>query len=208
MFSFATFLSLLFLVLTGLCSLTQAEETITTYQDPSLHSSLTTPFTAPSSKKTSLPLQRVRVTRRTTTAAETGDSVNYSSAEPTISPTYEPTMPTCICTFEPTSEPTFQPTFEPTFMPTFEPTHEPTPEPTGAPVVKEVDIHTGGIFSTEGARDAGIVALIIVSIALFLSILALLSQIYYIMYMRVKTKEEVPEPVVPEGGDVEAPLHT
>ena len=206
MFSFATFLSLLFLVLTGLCSLTLAEETITTYQDPSLHSPLTTPFTAPSSNKTSLPLQRVRVTRRTTTTSETGDSVDYSTPEPTTSPTYEPnTMPTCICTFESTSEPTFQPTFEPTYMPTFEPTHEPTSEPTGAPVVSEVDIHSGGIFSTEGARDAGIVALIIVSIALFLSIIALLSQIYHIMYTRVKEEELA---VAPEaGGDVEAPLH-
>ena len=194
MLSFATLFSLLFLILPGLCSaitVYQAEEAITTHQDPNLlppHliTTLTSPSSVALSSKKPSPLPRVRITRITT--AESG---GYTSP----SPTYEPSArPTCICTYEPT------------FMPTFEPTHEPSPEAAAVPVGSKIaTTHSGCIFTVDSAEKAGLLALIIISVAIFLSVVALLSH----RYTRVKTREEeAHEPVVPERSDVEAPLHT
>ena len=191
MLSFVTLSSLLFLIPSGLCSaitLTQTNEAITTHQDsnllpPPLLTSLTAPSSVAISHKKTSPLPRVRITRITTASADTG---GYTSS----SPTYEPSArPTCICTIEPT----------------YEPTQVPTSEPTAAPVGSKIaTTHSGGIFTIDSAEKAGLLALIIISVAIVLSVLAVLSH----RYTRVKTREEEPpEPVVPERSDVEAPLH-
>ena len=193
MLSFATLSSLLFLIPSGLCSaitLTQTNEAITTHQDPNLLpplllTSLTAPSSVARSHKKISPQPRVLITRITTATAKSGGNISSS-------PTYEPSArPTCICTFEPT------------FMPTYEPTPEPSHEAAVAPVGSKSDTtHSGGIFTIESAGKAGLLALIIISVAIFLSIVALLSH----RYTRVKTREEE-APVVPEKSDVEAPLH-
>ena len=135
------------------------------------------------------------------------EQVLAPTLEYTFGSTFEPTsQPTIHPSLNPTHEPTYEPTYQPTFEPTYAPTPEPSLEPTAAPVGSNDGIYSGSAFTIDSPKKAGLLALIIVSIIFSLSIIALLSQIYCIIYERVKTKEEEPEPLAGRG-DEEAPLY-
>ena len=135
------------------------------------------------------------------------EQVLAPTLEYTFGSTFEPTsQPIIHLSLNPTHEPTYEPTYQPTFEPTYTPTPEPSLEPTAAPVGSNDGIYSGSAFTIDSPKKAGLLALIIVSIIFSLSIIALLSQIYCIIYERVYTKEEEPEPLAGRG-DEEAPLY-
>ena len=75
---------------------------------------------------------------------------------------------------------------------TYEPTSEPTSEP-AIPSAEAIATHwytSGHIFGIHSAEDAGLLALIVISIFLFLCLLGVMSHYYYFFYKKVKTEEE------------------
>ena len=125
----------------------------------------------------------------------TSSPVSASLPHPKVNPVH--------VTYTPTPEPdTPIGFFDPT---TYEPTAEPaTPS---AEVVASHSYTSGHTFGIHSAEDAGLLALIVITIILFLCLMGVLWHYYYFFYKKLKTEEEkeLMYKYNATKGDVEAP---
>jgi alpha-tubulin suppressor-like RCC1 family protein len=124
------------------------------------------PSKAPSSSPSKAP------TGSPTTGTPTTSPTGSPSKEPTSSPSKAPTgspttgTPTASPTGSPSKAPTESPTREPTRSPTTgTPTTSPTPEPTGSPTITRSPRPPPEVVSVTSDNDAGIVVLIVSTMA-------------------------------------------
>ena len=130
-----------------------------------------------------------------------------STSSPASASLPHPKVNPAHVTYTPTPEPDTPEFFlDPT---TYEPTSEPTSEPatTSAEVIATHSYTSGHIFGIHSAEDAGLLALIVITIVLFLCLMGVLWHYYYFFYKKLKTEEEkeLMYKYSATRGDVEAP---